>query len=107
MSRVELFSERALEAGWLIALALVPIYFDVYSSRVFEPDKTIFFRSLTLFLIAIQVVEWVHRQPGSGGGRSSGRPVEPILRRLGRTNPLIWPVVAVVAVAILTTITSI
>ena len=28
-----------IEAGWLAALTLRPLFFNVFSSRVFEPDK--------------------------------------------------------------------
>ena len=46
--------DAVLEAGWLLALAIIPLFFNVYSSRVFEPDKLAILRSIaTLMALAI------------------------------------------------------
>jgi O-antigen ligase/Flp pilus assembly protein TadD len=50
-SRVEAFSEGIIEAGWLLALGLVPIFFNVYSSRSYEPDKVALLRSLAVVMV--------------------------------------------------------
>ena len=39
-----------MEVTWLLALVSIPIYFNIYTSRVFEPDKITLFRSLMLVL---------------------------------------------------------
>ena len=41
--------------GWLAAAVLVPLFFNVYSSRVFEPDKISLLRSIAL----IMAVAWL------------------------------------------------
>lgn len=38
-TRLSHFCDRALEAGWLLGVTITPVFFNVYSSRVFEPDK--------------------------------------------------------------------
>ena len=44
-----------MEITWLLALVSIPIYFNIYTSRVFEPDKISLFRCLVL----IMVVAWI------------------------------------------------
>ncbi len=40
-----------MEVTWLLALVSIPIYFNIYTSRVFEPDKITLFRSLVLVML--------------------------------------------------------
>src|SRR6478609_11820429 len=40
-----------MEVTWLLALVSIPIYFNIYTSRVFEPDKITLFRSLVLLMV--------------------------------------------------------
>ena len=46
-----------IEAGWLFALALTPLFFNVFSARSFEPDKTALLRSIAI----IMGVAWLIR----------------------------------------------
>ena len=41
---------RISEACWLLALTLIPIFFNLYSARHFEPDKAAMLRTLALLL---------------------------------------------------------
>ena len=52
-----------MEAAWLAAVMLVPLFFNIYSSRIFEPDKLTLLRSLALVILAAWLVK-LHR-----GGR--------------------------------------
>jgi len=38
-SKLSAFCDRIIEVGWLAAVIAAPLFFNVYSSRVFEPDK--------------------------------------------------------------------
>ena len=38
-TKIDQWCEAVIEAGWLAALVLSPLFFNVFSSRVFEPDK--------------------------------------------------------------------
>ncbi len=40
-----------MEVAWLLALVSIPVYFNIYTSRVFEPDKISLFRSLVLVML--------------------------------------------------------
>jgi tetratricopeptide (TPR) repeat protein len=51
-SRIEALSEGIIEAGWLLALGLVPLLFNIYSSRNYEPDKAALLRSLAVVMVA-------------------------------------------------------
>lgn len=44
------YSEIVMEVCWLLALVLIPLYFNIYTSRVFEPDKITIFRTLVLIM---------------------------------------------------------
>jgi len=47
-----------MEATWLAAIIAIPLFFNVYSQRVFEPDKISILRSLAL----IAIIAWVVKQ---------------------------------------------
>ena len=47
-----------MEATWLAAIVVIPLFFNVYSQRVFEPDKISILRSLAL----IAIIAWVVKQ---------------------------------------------
>ncbi len=55
-SRFSAFCDRALEAGWLIGVTITPVFFNVYSSRVFEPDKLTSLRILATVMAVLWVV---------------------------------------------------
>ena len=63
-SRLSAFCDRALEAGWLLGVTITPVFFNVYSSRVFEPDKLTTLRALALVMAILWLVrfleEWMH-----------------------------------------------
>jgi tetratricopeptide (TPR) repeat protein/energy-converting hydrogenase Eha subunit A len=55
-SRFSAFCDRALEAGWLIGVTITPVFFNVYSSRVFEPDKLTTLRVLATVMAVLWLV---------------------------------------------------
>jgi len=69
-SQIEAVSEGIIEAGWLLALGLVPLLFNIYSSRNYEPDKAALLRSLAVVMVAAWLWKVVC------GGRLS-RPLPP------------------------------
>jgi tetratricopeptide (TPR) repeat protein len=58
-SVLSLFCDRALEAGWLLGVTITPVFFNVYSSRVFEPDKLTTLRTLALVMSVLWLVRLV------------------------------------------------
>ena len=61
-TRLSAFCERLIEAGWLAALVLAPLFFNVYSSRVFEPDKLTMVRSIALVMAGAWLIKWLEER---------------------------------------------
>lgn len=95
-SRLAIFCDQLLEIGWLAALVTAPLFFDVYSSRVFEPDKIALVRSLALMMAGAWIIKTMN---SSLAGWS--------LRSWLRENPLALPTLAVVVTNLLATIFSV
>jgi tetratricopeptide (TPR) repeat protein len=63
-----------LELGWLAAAIIVPLFFNVYTSRVFEPDKISVLRSLVIFMTVawlVKLLEGGWRAVREDDGRST------------------------------------
>jgi hypothetical protein len=117
---LSVFCNKVIEAGWLTAIIVVPLFFNVYSSRVFEPDKLTLLRSIAL----VMAVAWVIKVVEKGLGRET-RPdsqaydggKEPNAADKGDSTPTFWgrvsqtplglPTLALIAVYILSTLFSI
>jgi hypothetical protein len=93
-----------MEAGWLFGLVVTPLFFNIYSSRVFEPDKIALLRSLALITLAAWLVKIVEE----GGLRFHNIPADPhrSLRGFFRL-PLALPVAAFAAVYLVATLFSV
>ncbi len=50
-TKVDAWLDAIIEAGWLAALIVAPLFFNVFSSRVFEPDKISLIRSIALMML--------------------------------------------------------
>jgi hypothetical protein len=50
-TKLDRWCTSIIEAGWLAALIVAPLFFNVYSSRVFEPDKISLIRSIALVML--------------------------------------------------------
>ncbi|TKJ30423.1 MAG: hypothetical protein CEE40_05115 [Chloroflexi bacterium B3_Chlor] len=103
-TKLGLFCERVIEAGWLAAVVVVPLFFNVYSSRVFEPDKLSLLRSIALVMVAAWLVKLLEARLGRGKSplKENGGGVLTFLRL-----PLVIPTLVMVGVYVLTTITSV
>jgi len=95
-SKLSVFCDRIIEAGWLVAVIAAPLFFNVYSSRVFEPDKLTLVRSIASVMALAWIVKWIEQ-------RSQPRASDaPSLR-----SALVLPTLILVSVYLLTTLTSI
>ncbi len=94
-TRLALFCDKIIEAGWLVAAMAVPLFFNIYSSRVFEPDKLTLLRSITL----VMCLAWAIKALEGGVARE---------RIAGFFSlPLVIPTLILVGVYLLTTASSI
>ncbi len=56
-TKIQNYCESIIEACWLSALIVTPLFFNVYSSRVFEPDKISLLRSIALVMLLAYLVK--------------------------------------------------
>lgn len=72
LTRLGYYTDKAVEAGWLAAAVFIPLFFNVYSSRVFEPDKISLLRSLVLLM----TIAWLIKlfESGFRAGQESDAP---------------------------------
>jgi len=102
-TRLSRYCEGIMEAGWLAAAILIPLFFNIYSSRIFEPDKISLMRTLALVTLAA----WLVKLVSEGGWRWERlQPEEPTLKYILRM-PMIAPVVGLAAVYLVATIFSV
>ena len=106
MTKLGVFCDKIIEAGWLAAIIVEPLFFNVYSDRVFEPDKLTLLRSIAL----VMAVAWVIKVLEAGSWRLEACPERS--RRVGgwrlvSRTPLVLPTLLLMAVYILATIASV
>jgi len=91
------YCDKLIEAGWLAALIAVPLFFNIYSSRVFEPDKLTLLRSIVIVMIVAWIVskveawQWGEEKPPE----AAKAPVPGIWSRI-RAVPLVLPTLLMV-----------
>jgi tetratricopeptide (TPR) repeat protein len=95
-TRLSGFCGRVIEAGWIAAVVLVPLYFNVYSSRVFEPDKLTLLRSIAVFMSVAWIIKSIEE---ATHGQS--------LFRFSWRTPLVLPTLVLVVIYLVTTLTSV
>ncbi|MHB1355933.1 MAG: O-antigen ligase family protein [Anaerolineae bacterium] len=102
-TKVSFICDKVLEGGWLLAVIVTPLFFNIYSSRVFEPDKLTLLRSIALMMAVVWITKQVGRMFGEGQpakGEAGG-----ILSWL--RQPLVIPSLVVVVVYIISTLASV
>lgn len=110
MTKLGLLADRLVEAGWLVLVAVTPLYFGVFSNRVFEPDKLVAMRCLALVMGAAFIIGWLERWRDSAsavGGRDGAAQLLGRLWRSLRGDPILAATLALVVVSALATLTSI
>jgi len=95
-TRLSKFCDKVLEIGWLLAVIVTPLFFNVYSSRVFEPDKLTTLRAIALVMAVVWLVKLIDE-------RAHGR------RDVGFSwqTPLVYPTLFTVAVYLISTALSV
>jgi len=92
--------EHVIEGGWLIALVAAPLFFNIYSSRVFEPDKASIIRTVALVMLGAWLARlldsWLRSE--AGPRPAAGQRLAALLR-----TPLLLPATLLVAAYVLST----
>lgn len=92
-----------MEAVWIIAVIAAPVFFNIYSSRIFEPDKATLVRSLALLALGAWVVKLLEQ----GGAKWEYLEKSGSLLGALRRIPLLAPVAALAAMYLVATIFSV
>ena len=101
-TRLSRFCDGLMEAGWIAAIIAVPLFFNIHSDRVFEPDKLTLLRSIAMVMSIAWLVKFIDL---SGWERSSWlnwRDKESIWRM-----PFVLPVALLVVVYLISTAISV
>lgn len=116
-SKIQAWCEQIIEAGWLAALIVAPLFFNVFSSRVFEPDKISLVRSVALVMLLAWLVRLADGGPFwlpaySANGTSTPADGEnPAPERSGLARfvriPLLFPLLLLVLAYAISTVLSV
>lgn len=103
-NKLSAWCDHLIEGGWLLALTVVPLFFNVHSSRIFEPDKLALLRSIAL----VMAVAWVVKALNEAGSA----PPDPTSRPKGllpwvRQTPFVLPALLYIAATLLSTALSV
>ncbi|MBN1954006.1 MAG: tetratricopeptide repeat protein [Anaerolineae bacterium] len=101
-TRLSAILDGILEAGWLAAIVVTPLFFNIYSSRVFEPDKLTTLRSIALLMGVVWLVRWVEELVSRKTSRTASQD-----RKITWRTPLVLPTVLTIVVYIISTIFSV
>ena len=101
-SKLSRLCDGLLEAGWLTALISVPLFFNIHSERVFEPDKLTLMRSIAVFMALTWLVKFIEQKGWRRLGRLSWRHERSFWRL-----PFVLPIVALALVYLISTVFSV
>ena len=92
-TKLSAFCDKVLEIGWLLAVIITPLFFNVYSDRVFEPDKLTTLRTVAVIMAAVWVIKLIEERVGGQ-------------HEVGFTwrTPLVFPTLFMVIVYLLSTV---
>ena len=102
-TKLRLYAESILEATWLAAAISVPLFFNVYSSNVFEPDKVALLRTLALVSLAAWTIKLIEQRAFQVSWLKEGKRWFKSIYRI----PLVLPVAALVGTYLISTLFSI
>ncbi len=101
-SWVQRVSTHCIEIGWLAAIFCIPSFFNLLSSRHFEPDKALLFRSIIILMSTFVVINIIEQRRLHGSGTiTSDWWVQ------YRNSPLLIAIGLYIGVFVLSTITSV
>ncbi len=61
-SKLSQWCDGLIEAGWLAAIIAIPLFFNIHSERVFEPDKITLLRSISVMMVVAWLVKFIDQQ---------------------------------------------
>jgi len=100
------WAEKTVEALGLAVAVAIPLFFNIYSSRVFEPDKITLLRSAALVMVVAWAVSLIEERLGQREARQPRGSVFD-LDSAWKQNPLLLPVLFWLTTLLISTLTSI
>jgi len=58
-TKLSAFCSKVLEIGWLLAMVITPLFFNIWSDRVFEPDKLTTLRTVAVIMASVWLVKMI------------------------------------------------
>jgi hypothetical protein len=101
-SKLARWCDGLMEAGWLAAVIAVPLFFNIHSDRVFEPDKLTLLRSIALLMVTAWLVKFIDQE---GWRRLS--PLHPRHENSIWRMPFVLPIFLLVITYIISTLFSV
>lgn len=101
-SKLALWCDGLIEVGMLVAVICAPLFFNIHSERVFEPDKLTLVRSVAVLMSVAWIVSFIDRQGWNNLDWLRWRSDASIWRM-----PFMLPVALLVIVYIVSTIFSV
>ena len=101
-SKLARWCDGLIEAGWLAAIIAIPLFFNIHSDRVFEPDKLTLLRSIALLMSAAWLVKFIDQQGWQKGPLLDPRQENSIWRM-----PFVLPVFLLVLTYLISNIFSV
>ena len=101
-SRLTRWCDGFLEACWLVAILATPLFFNIHSERIFEPDKIALLRSIAILMIATWVIRFIDQKGWRDLGRWRFSNPDSFWHR-----PFVLPVLLLVLVYFLSTLFSV
>src|SRR4030065_959364 len=102
-TKLSRFCLGVMESAWLAAVSVIPVFFNIYSSRIFEPDKITILRSLALLTLAA----WILKLIEEGGIKRKEHSSDTSLIKYLLKCPVIAPVFGLVIIYIVSTLFSV
>ncbi len=102
-TKLSRFCDAMMEAAWLAAVILAPVFFNIYSSRIFEPDKITIVRSLALLILGLWSVKLLDESRVRWDRLELKEPVWKFLLKF----PMLAPVFVMTLVYLVSTILSV
>lgn len=104
-TKLSKFFGGVIEGSWLVAVITIPLFFNVYSSRIFEPDKA----SLLRIFVLIGLAAWILKSIDEYINQESKSPVASLKVFLNTQlrKPVILAIVGLGLVYLVSTILSI
>ena len=101
-SKLSRWCDGIIEAGGVAAVIITPLFFNIHSDRVFEPDKLTLLRSVALVMAAAWLIKFVDQKGWQQFNRLNWRNKESVWRM-----PFILPVALLIVAYVVSNLLSV